>query len=349
MIPPFPLEHTTTRRGVCVIRVLLSLLCLLSLLGCHSVHEEQSAERLLPITHQREVTRPIPFILRADGKEWILDLRRMGYDGVDPTTLDRDAFDRWLRPIERELYRPPRSAHFRNRVLQPHQTGRKVDRQAIEEWLDVIHAYIGRPMEVPFIPLKPSITTSDLKGIRQKLLGTYTTRFNPGNINRTHNILLSTKAIDHVVVGSGEVFSFNKTVGPRTRQRGYRPAPVIVRGEYSEGIGGGICQTSSTLFNSVDQAGLRIIQRVSHSKEVTYVPPGRDATVSWGGPDFQFQNQLDRPSLLVASARGGWLTVSVYSSADIQHRKRSVPAPPEEEPDTQRTRPDEPNARLGNP
>lgn len=332
-----------------MIRMLASLFFLLAAFGCQPVQEGQpAAERVMPISHHSEVTRPIPFILRADGKEWILDLRRVGYDGIDPTTLDRDAFDRWLKPIERELYRPPRSAHFRNRVLQPHQIGRKVDRQAIEEWLDVVHAYTDRPLEVPFLPLKPSITTDDLKKIRERKLGSYTTRFNPGNVNRTHNILLSTKAIDHVVVDVGEIFSFNKTVGPRTPERGYKPAPVIVRGEYSEGIGGGICQTSSTLFNSVDQAGLRIIQRVSHSKEVTYVPPGRDATVSWGGPDFQFQNQLNRPILLVASVHGGWLNVSVYSSADAYHRKRPVPEPPKEEPDTQRTRPLEPNIRLDN-
>jgi vancomycin resistance protein YoaR len=333
-----------------VIRVLLSFFCLLTLFGCHLEYGELPAERIAPISHRQPVvTRPIPFILQADGKEWILDLRRVGYDGIDPTTLDRDAFDRWLRPIERKLYRPPRSAHFRDRVLQPHQYGRKVDRQEIEAWLDVIHAYTDRPLRVPFIRLKPSITTSDLKVIRQRKLGSYSTRFNPGNVNRTHNILLSTKAIDHVVVDVGEVFSFNKVVGPRTPQRGYRPAPVIVRGEYSEGIGGGICQTSSTLFNSVDQAGLKILQRVSHSKQVTYVPPGRDATVSWGGPDFQFQNQLNRPILLVASVRGGWLNVSVYSSDDVRYRKQPVPAPPKEEPDTERTRPFEPNAQPKNP
>lgn len=333
-----------------MIRVLASLFCLLTLFGCQATDQtsEQPEVRIVPNSYRQVAdNRPIPFILQADGRRWELDLRQVGYDGIDPTTLDRDAFYRWLKPIEREVYRPPRSAHFRNRVLMPHQTGRKMDLQKIDEWLDVIHAYTGQPLDIPFIPLKPSITTSDLKGIRQRLLGTYTTRFNPGNVNRTHNILLSTKAIDHVVVDVGEVFSFNKTVGPRTRQRGYRPAPVIVRGEYSEGIGGGICQTSSTLFNSVDQAGLRIIQRVSHSKEVTYVPPGRDATVSWGGPDFKFQNQLNRPILLVASVRNGRLTVSVYSSADAHHQKRSVPEPPKEEPDTQRARPSEPNDSLG--
>jgi len=78
---------------------------------------------------------------------------------------------------------------------------------------------------------------------------------------------------------SGKFFSFNQVVGERTLERGYEPAPEIVKGEYTEGIGGGICQTSSTLFNAVDAAGLRVIERVSHSHVVTYVPIGRDATV----------------------------------------------------------------------
>jgi len=77
--------------------------------------------------------------------------------------------------------------------------------------------------------------------------------------------------------------------------------------------------------------------------------PGEMPRFPGGGPDFQFQNQLNRPILLVASARNGWLTVSVYSSADVQHRKRPVPKPPREEPDTQRARPLEPNARPGHP
>ncbi|OYD07868.1 hypothetical protein CHM34_10000 [Paludifilum halophilum] len=174
-----------------------------------------------------------------------------------------------------------------------------------------------------------------LKRIREKRLAAYTTRYNPGNRNRTHNLLLSTEALDHHVVGVGETFSFNQVVGKRTRSRGYRPATVIVRGEYTEGIGGGICQTSSTLFNSVERTGLRILQRVSHSKEVTYVPAGKDATVSWGGPDFRFQNQLNRPILITAQAKHGLLTVEIYASDEIEYQPKSTPDAPSGDPETE--------------
>lgn len=94
----------------------------------------------------------------------------------------------------------------------------------------------------------------------------------------------------------------------RTPDKGYMKAPVIVRGELSEGVGGGICQVSSTLFNAVDRAGLEIVQRYSHSRRVPYVPPGRDATVSWGGPDLRFQNKYNQPVLIRAKQHGGrWL------------------------------------------
>ena len=83
------------------------------------------------------------------------------------------------------------------------------------------------------------------------------------------------------------------------------PAKIIVRGEFSEGIGGGICQISSTLYNAVDRAGLKIVERYSHSRSVPYVPPGRDATVNWGGPDFSFKNNYNQPILIRAQALPG--------------------------------------------
>ncbi|MFP3440966.1 VanW family protein, partial [Pantoea sp. SIMBA_133] len=116
------------------------------------------------------------------------------------------------------------------------------------------------------------------------------THFRKNNLERTSNIELAAEAINNTVVFPGETFSFNQTVGKRTKERGYLPAPIIVKGELSEGIGGGICQVSSTLFNAVDQAGVQIIERYSHSRSVPYVKPGRDATVSWYGPDFSFRN-----------------------------------------------------------
>src|SRR5690606_24482567 len=114
-----------------------------------------------------------------------------------------------------------------------------------------------------------------------KLIGQYVTYYNSRNKNRSHNISLAAKSINNYVLFPGEVFSFNKVVGQRTISKGYMRAKVIVRGEFSEGIGGGICQVSSTLYNAADHAGLKIMQRYSHSRSVPYVPPGRDATVNW--------------------------------------------------------------------
>ena len=98
------------------------------------------------------------------------------------------------------------------------------------------------------------------------------------------------------------------------------PAKIIVRGEFSEGIGGGICQISSTLFNAVDRAGLTIIERYSHSRSVPYVPHGRDATVNWGGPDFSFRNNYNQPILIRAQALPGRVYISISSSDVINFK-----------------------------
>ena len=99
-------------------------------------------------------------------------------------------------------------------------------------------------------------------------------------------------------LGVGDIFSFNTTVGERTEARGYQKAKEIVNKKMVAGIGGGICQTSSTLYNAVDQLDVKYVEHHNHSLNVGYVPKGRDATVSWGGPDFRFENSLNVPLLL---------------------------------------------------
>ena len=139
-------------------------------------------------------------------------------------------------------------------------------------------------IEVPELNVYPKVDSELLSHIRTQRIGQYVTYFNSGNKSRTHNISLAAKAIDNHVVFPNETFSFNKVVGMRTPDKGYMKAPVIVRGELSEGVGGGICQVSSTLFNAVDRAGLEIVQRYSHSRRVPYVPPG--ATRRSAGADL---------------------------------------------------------------
>ncbi|AUS09399.1 hypothetical protein C1X05_11625 [Laceyella sacchari] len=270
-------------------------------------------------------------VLEHRGQRWVFPLRDIGFDGIDPTTLNRTLALEWIAGVlERDLNRPARSAYYHERRIVPEQAGLKVDRQRIEAWFDRIHEVMGQPLAVPVNIVKPRLTAAKLRRLKEKQIGSYLTYYNEWNRNRAHNIHLATEAIDHKVLMPGEVFSFNKTVGPRSQARGYRLARIIVKGEYSEGVGGGICQTSSTLYNSVDKAGLKIVERQRHSKQVAYVPRGRDATVSWGGPDFKFQNQLNEPILIVAKASNGRLLISIYGPEEIHAKPRKVPVAPKQ-------------------
>lgn len=167
-----------------------------------------------------------------------------------------------------------------------------------------------------FIPLtitKPEMTTEELNAsMFGDCLGTYTTRYNPSEIGRTKNVTLAANAINNVVLAKDQVFSYNGIVGERSTARGYAGAKVYANGEVVEGLGGGICQVSSTLYNAVLYADLQIVSRTCHSLPVAYVPLGRDATVAYGSIDFKFKNQYDDPVKITSSIGGGVLTISVY-------------------------------------
>lgn len=220
------------------------------------------------------------------------------------------------------------------RVVE-HLTGIALDREKfLSKILDVLYQP-HENMTGMVLPLKltpPRIHTQQLRQSMERRLSSFVTYYNARNHNRTHNIQLASASINHYVVLPGETFSFNKIVGKRTMDRGYKRAPVIVRGELSEGIGGGICQVSSTLFNAVDKAGLTILKRYSHSKQVGYVPPGRDATVSWYGPDFVFRNDYDHPIMIKSYAGNGVSSVSIYSSKMLEAELREVPEAPKRLP-----------------
>ncbi len=144
------------------------------------------------------------------------------------------------------------------------------------------------------------------------MISSYTTYYKTSQYNRSINVTLATKAINGTIVQPGETFSFNQTVGPRTAERGYKTAIVYSGGQMVYGLGGGICQVSSTLYNTVLKGNFRVVERWPHSLPVSYVPTGKDASVSWGNADFRFQNNYSFPIKIVASANNGTLTVSIY-------------------------------------
>jgi len=241
---------------------------------------------------------------------------------VDPERLVRLADG-----LAAKLDYPAVNAKFAaNGSIRPERPGRRLDRAAFESRFYAYFYGNGGADIVPPVRSVPAKVDSELLAeLGEKVIGRYVTYYNPRNLNRSHNIELAASTLDSTVVFPGETFSFNRTIGRRTVERGYREAPVIVRGELSEGVGGGICQVSSTLFNAVDNAGLQIVERYVHSRHVAYVPPGRDATVSWYGPDFRFRNTLDQPVLIRAHAGRGTMRVVLYSTESVRHHPRAVP------------------------
>lgn len=172
----------------------------------------------------------------------------------------------------------------------------------------------GGDVELPVTETASGYTPDEAARLHEVVVASYSTRFNSGDTGRSKNIELSAAALNNVIIGRGDIVSFNDTVGPREEGLGYQPAPEALNGELVMGIGGGVCQTSSTLFNAVDQISFEYVERHHHSVNVGYVPKGRDATVSYGGLDFRFQNMTGIPLLLKTKTANGTLTVEVRTS-----------------------------------
>lgn len=241
--------------------------------------------------------------------------------------VDEEKLDSLMKNLAPTVYKPPENARFGDSgKIIPEVIGYTLDQERfIEQFYDFMYDSGSSAVEVPRRVLYPRVDSEILAPLREKAIGYYVTYFNSRNKSRSHNIALAAKAIDNTVVFPGETFSFNETVGIRTREKGYLSAPVIVRGEMAEDIGGGICQVSSTLFNAIDRAGLQVVHRYSHSRHVPYVPSGRDATVSWGGPDLAFRNPYNQPILLRTFVGQGKIYVTVYSSEMVEFYPREVP------------------------
>lgn len=163
---------------------------------------------------------------------------------------------------------------------------------------------------------EPDVTTEELSQINS-LISSYSTVFSPSADNAT-NISLAAKSISHTLLMPGDTFSFNDIVGNTTLEKGYVYAPVIVNSKIVQGVGGGVCQVSSTLYNAILLAGLSASERQPHSKPSKYVPLGMDATIDWGNIDFKFENTLPYPIYIVASTYNGTLCVDLYSNNQLK-------------------------------
>jgi len=166
--------------------------------------------------------------------------------------------------------------------------------------------------------------SKDSDGSYPYKLATYSTYYNSGDKTRTQNLKTAVSKVNNIVVPAGKVFSFNQTVGKRTVTAGYQTAKVVADGEFVDGLGGGVCQVSSTLFECALRANAEIIQRNHHTLRVSYVPLGGDATVQWNSKDFIFKNSSDTDFRIKMACDSGKLTCSIYAKQDIDVGKVSV-------------------------
>ncbi|WP_029192442.1 VanW family protein [Paenibacillus harenae] len=277
----------------------------------------------------QQFTLSDPLIVEKQGQA-IAEAKRTDYVLPLPGVpiVDDDKLTKLMDKLDKNVFRAPVNASLdpAGKIIAE-QAGAKLDRRRFtEQFYGFIFEGETSRLEAPLQTIYPRVDGELIASIKSKRIGQYFTYYNNRNKNRAHNISLAAKAINNYVVFPGERFSFNEVVGMRTEEKGYLPAPVIVRGEMSEGVGGGICQISSTLYNAADRAGLQIVQRYSHSRNVRYVPPGRDATVSWYGPDFVFENKYNQPVLIRAYADHGTVSISICSAEDVNVKTRNVPS-----------------------
>jgi vancomycin resistance protein YoaR len=204
------------------------------------------------------------------------------------------------------LDRAPRNARFdrKNNVIVTELPGQAIDIQVTVE--KVTSAPANTEVGLVMIRLDPEITAELFRSITKKVASFSTS--GGGSAGRTDNLYVSAKYMNGMVLGPGDVFSFNKATGPRTFERGYSMAPVVG----GMGIGGGVCQVATTIYNTALQAGLEIIERHPHSVTVGYVPPGRDATVT-DYIDLKFRNSTNKYLQIRSGAGGGHVWVQLWS------------------------------------
>lgn len=213
--------------------------------------------------------------------------------------------------IHEEVYKEVQDAYYTKApfTVYPEEEGIDFD-------VDAAKQLLTEEKEEYEIPLKITKPTKTVKDIGTEafpdLLATFSTNYNAGNANRTTNLKLAANKINGTVLLPNEEFSYNKVVGERTIKAGYKMAATYSNGAVVDGLGGGICQISSTLYDAVVMANLKITTRRNHQFVTSYLPAGKDATVVWGSQDFKFVNSRKYPIRITATVQNGVATIQVW-------------------------------------
>lgn len=275
-------------------------------------YTEDNADRLLFLGREGG-------LLREWADRWMILIR--GKDSALHAEYEEDVLQKKIDGLEKKYGQSPHNAlpAFHQDGSVTFSAGRPYLKIEKEKLLSMLRERLSEgksgTVEIPVTEEKfPDMTADEAKQVN-RILAQYTTEFYPEE-NRSHNIRISAEAISGCYIKPGDMFSYNQATGSRSKEKGYKEAPVIVNGKLEPGTGGGVCQVSTTLFNAVMLAGLEVTSRSSHFSPVSYVPEGRDATVAEGIIDFCFRNDLKHGVYIYAVYVPGAVTIYILGNEE---------------------------------
>lgn len=247
-------------------------------------------------------------------KRAIDDLVSKGYTLPQAVCYILPNFSRFVLNIQNDVNTQPQSATATFSNGRFHYTadvnGLEVDCQKLYQ---IIYARLSPSinLSLPTRKVPPEISLEQIKE-DTSLRGEFSTVFDSENISRSSNIALALSQFNNMVVLPNQTVSFNYTTGARTVDRGYKTAKIIVDGKYVDGVGGGVCQASTTLYNALLLSGVQVLVRHPHTLKASYIAPSFDAMVNGQANDLIFVNQTDKNIYIFASAKGGRATVKIF-------------------------------------
>ena len=282
-----------------------------------------TAEELAPAARQARTALSAPVVLTHEETRWrlprwrIAELLSLPGDGDTALAIGGPAADAWFARLRANVDRPAADAEIRasNGVVSivPSKDGLTVNVPATaKRILAAATSPSRRPAALVLDPSQPERTTAEAEAMGiERRLGMYSTA-NAGTFDRITNLRRAIELLNGALVQPGGTFSFNDRVGERTLERGFRPAPVIIKDEYEEAVGGGVSQVATTVFNAAWESGVKIVERNPHSLYISRYQLGRDATVNYPDLDLKFENDTPNWILVATSWDAGSITVSLY-------------------------------------
>ena len=264
---------------------------------------------------------------RSDRQRVVESLRAVPADFVSPLTYNEAKLDAFIDAIAAEIEKEPVDAEVtltdeRPVITRASENGLSVDRDQLKANLEALITTGQGDTALPVKDVQPTVVS---EGMEMKVIARFSTDVSFRNISSRGNVRLALNYFNQMAVYPGFTVDFNEIVGPRTEAAGFKSAPEFAGNETVEGIGGGVCQASTTLYNAAIMAGMTIIERSNHGMTVSYVKPSQDAAVEYGGKNFVFRNDTEHAIYIYTQVTAETATVTIYGTrAKYLYRLESV-------------------------